>query len=264
MKLSITGPRNAANLSEAIHQQLNMYAIAAGAAGVGILALTQPLEAKIVYTPANVQISGMQHYDLDLNNDGITDFTITHFSNRTQTRMGRGADRYVDEKPATTSNGAIGNPPAALTGGAAIGHGKLFYGGIGPMADFRFHCLRTECTHHSGGNWLNVTNRYLGLRFKISGKTHYGWARLTFDVGLLSATLTGYAYETTPGKSIKAGQKKEATDESGEEDFGRGASLTAPIPDKPQPVSLGMLALGAQGVPVRRRKEPEGAASENN
>ena len=30
--------RTAANLSESIHQQLNMYALAAGAAGVGVLA----------------------------------------------------------------------------------------------------------------------------------------------------------------------------------------------------------------------------------
>jgi hypothetical protein len=31
--------------------------------------------------------------------------------------------------------------------------------------------------------------------------------------------------------------------------------LTNPIPDIPQPASLGILALGAQGVPLWRRKE---------
>ena len=35
----------------------------------------------------------------------------------------------------------------------------------------------------------------------------------------LSSTLTGYAYETIAGKSIKAGQTKEAADESGKRRF---------------------------------------------
>jgi hypothetical protein len=41
-------PRLISKLSEPVHYQLNMYAIAASAAGVSLLALTQPAEAKIV------------------------------------------------------------------------------------------------------------------------------------------------------------------------------------------------------------------------
>ena len=110
-----------------------------------------------------------------------------------------------------------------------------------------------RCAH----SWCNVTNRYLGLRFIFNGKTRYGWARLSVQASAsgITATLTGYAYETIAGKSIKAGQTKEAADESGEEDFGPSASLTSPIPNMPHPASLGMLALGAQGVPMWRRKE---------
>jgi hypothetical protein len=44
-------------------------------------------------------------------------------------------------------------------------------------------------------------------------------------------------------------------DDADEEEFGPGASLTSNIPGTPQPGSLGMLALGAQGVPLWRRKE---------
>jgi hypothetical protein len=60
------------------------------------------------------------------------------------------------------------------------------------------------------GPWFNVTNRYLGLKFKIKGKTHYGWARLTVrgTFGSIVATLTGYAYETIPNKAIIAGATK--------------------------------------------------------
>jgi hypothetical protein len=42
--------RRAGQLSAQVHQRLNSYALAASAAGVGMLALAQPAEAKIVYT----------------------------------------------------------------------------------------------------------------------------------------------------------------------------------------------------------------------
>jgi hypothetical protein len=43
--------RKTAELSESVHQQLNMYTLAASAAGVGALCFTPATEAKVVYTP---------------------------------------------------------------------------------------------------------------------------------------------------------------------------------------------------------------------
>jgi hypothetical protein len=68
-------PRKTANLSESIHQQLSMYALAASAAGVSMLALSQPADAKIVYTPADVRVDNRKVF-FDLNHDGIQDFSI--------------------------------------------------------------------------------------------------------------------------------------------------------------------------------------------
>jgi len=107
--------------------------------------------------------------------------------------------------------------------------------------------------------WAGVTNRYLGFKFLIDGQVHYGWARVSVP-DIYDVVVTGYAYETIPGKGIKAGQTHgkddiEANPETMKlEDPGPGASLN-PISDKSQPVSLGILALGAQGVPLWRRKE---------
>jgi len=50
-------PRTISSLSGSLQKRLNTYAIAAGAAGVGILALGARSSAEIVYTPANVTIS---------------------------------------------------------------------------------------------------------------------------------------------------------------------------------------------------------------
>jgi len=55
-----------------------------------------------------------------------------------------------------------------------------------------------------------VKNRFVGIRFSIKGRFHYGWARVTVKTQekSFSATLTGYAYETVPGKGIIAGRTK--------------------------------------------------------
>jgi hypothetical protein len=84
-------PRTPATLSESIHRQLNMYAFAAGAAGVSVLALTQSAEAKIIYTQTHVVIGTNHIYELDLNHDGIADFKI---GSRIEHSRRESRDRY--------------------------------------------------------------------------------------------------------------------------------------------------------------------------
>jgi hypothetical protein len=54
----------------------NVYALAAGAAGVSVLALAQASEGEVVLTGANINIGHNGYYAMDLNHDGITDFTV--------------------------------------------------------------------------------------------------------------------------------------------------------------------------------------------
>ena len=250
MKRSTRSFAKTSNLYRSIHQQLSVYAGAAVVALVSMLALTQPSEAKIVYTHLNVVLSCqhghivcVQKYSL-----GVVTITVALYTYTPVCNWYRG----VGEEPAS-GVGVMGTPPAALNEGAQIGHGQTFYGGDGVMAfDQEMACHETR-----GGPWYNVhvpVTAYLGLRFQLNGQNHYGWARLTVE-GASYAKLTGYAYETIPGKAIIAGQTKGVANERDEEDFGPGAYLTNPIPDTPQPASLGMLALGAQEVPLWRRKK---------
>jgi len=112
--------------------------------------------------------------------------------------------------------------------------------------------LVCQCGHTSTfGPWDNVANRYLGLKFKIHGKTHHGWARLSIQWvnGSFTATLTGYAYETIPNKPIIAGDKKA---ESSSVEQPNPAALTIPTP---KPASLGLLAMGSPALSIWRRKE---------
>jgi hypothetical protein len=69
-------PRTVSELSEAVNHKLTLYALAATSAGVGLLALAQPVEAKIVYTKTH-HVIGLHHpYKLDLTHDGTADFLI--------------------------------------------------------------------------------------------------------------------------------------------------------------------------------------------
>jgi len=262
---SSPGPRKTANLSEATNHQLNMYALAASAAGVGVLALAQPADARIVYTPAHRVIKAHTSYQLDLNHDKTIDFTI---SNSARCATDECFYSLVQEPAAGNSGMAVFKGyllASALKRGARIGPGGQFQNRTAAMVGID----SAYPFSYVFGEWVNVQRRYLGLRFKIKGQTHYGWARLNVQVVLpphpaITAVLTGYAYETIPGKSIKAGQTKEAADDPTNEDSGPGASPTKPIPDKPKPASLGMLALGAHGGPLWRRKESLGGRSGNN
>jgi hypothetical protein len=62
------------DLPDSAQPQPRKYALAATAAGLGVLALAQPAEGKIVYTPTHIVVSTFGDVPLDLNHDGIGGF----------------------------------------------------------------------------------------------------------------------------------------------------------------------------------------------
>src|ERR1700674_905854 len=81
MKRSLRASEASFVFSQSLQRQLNAYALAAGAAGVSVLALAQPAEAKVLYTQAHQVIGQNGVYNLDLNHDGIVDFLIQELDN---------------------------------------------------------------------------------------------------------------------------------------------------------------------------------------
>jgi hypothetical protein len=267
----LSEPRKTSNLSQSIQHQLNMYALAAGAAGVksfdkhllgrgvaitavglGMLATALPAEAKIVYTKADVTISyGNGLFLLDLNHDGIADF-------------GLGLEHYVTSLGGFLSS-LFGSPwekgnavwgknkkyASALPPGIHVGEGQFPVGG-----DLMWKHSSYSKGVHNFGPWANggkgVNNRYLGFKFLIQGKVHYGWARLN-TICCLESKLTGYAYETIANRPIITGKTKGPDDVVEQPN---PASRTAPAP---QPATLGMLAMGSPSLSVWRRRESPGA-----
>jgi hypothetical protein len=235
-------PRKTAfRLSDSVHQQLSMYALAASAAGVGMLALAQPSEAKIVYTPIHRVIAPNHSYAIDLNHDGKADFNIRNLQNcdsdNTCTSF-VSAIRYGANAVEGTQGTRFTPPHAyALKAGARVGRKHPFFG-----------VKMAGAGQTTAGNWYNVANRFLGLRFHIQGQTHYGWARLTVRlVNGFIVTLTGYAYETIPNKPIIAGKTHDV-----DEVEQSPSALRVPAQ---KPATLGLLAMGSPGLSIWRRKE---------
>jgi hypothetical protein len=240
-----------AELTDSVQRRLNMYALAAGAAGVGMLA--QPAEAKIVYTPAHVPIIGI--VDVDLNHDGIVDLRINLRPYDAEAFL---AATSLRQNRVWGSNYLASH----LRAGVPIGQNRKKF------AKGNVHCPSSNTSHtcknlesflsfsgsaYSRGPWAKYKNGFLGLKFYINGKVHFGWARLQRVALNEKWVLTGYAYETVARKPIVTGQKKGPAEISSSQGKANPSTLAVPAP---QHTNLGMLALGAAALSVWRRDSP--------
>jgi hypothetical protein len=246
--------RTPSSLSESTNRRLNAYGLAAAAAGVGVLALAPLAQARIVYTPAHRVIKSGQHYDLDVNHDGIIDFTLV---NSVQCNTDQCFYDLIEQ--GKSHNAVIGMTrgsflpyASALHAGARIGQRRRFVSKNAILG----YVYQGGGGTSSRGPWDNVTSRYLGLQFSINGKLHYGWARLNVSISgtTVSAKLTGYAFETIPGKPIIAGK----THGPAGVPTNTGASVTSPM-NTPHSASLGLLAMGSPRLSIWRREQSAGA-----
>jgi hypothetical protein len=258
--------RKTSSLSKSLQQQLNGYALAAGAAGVAVLALAQPGEAKIVYTPKHQKVPLSKDFFLDLNHDRANDFRLHITLSGESCAAVRGTCSSWDAAiffayPEAKGNGVVGKPAfaSALRAGVTIGPKAAFNSSRGILGEVEF--INQELIY--SGAWADsgkaVNDRYLGLKFVVDGKVHYGWARFNVRIyrnpkSTVTAVLTGYAYETIPNKAIIAGRTK-GTDDVSKVEQPTPAAVRVSVPE---PASLGMLATGAPGLSIWRREEPAG------
>jgi len=232
-----------------LERQLNLYALAAAAAGVGLLALAQPAEGEIIYTKTHEVISPNTTLHLDLNHDGVRDFDL---KDTFRTTYSAGVFGRLTAIPAQKKNHIWGHTvsgrgfASALYAGVRVGPKGQFLPSSGLMAATTFNGglgHRPPATDVCTAPWANVTNRYVGLQFVISGEVHFGWARLNVSCNSntqVTAVLTGYAYETVPNRSIVTGKRKGSEEDDSSSLQGRTFSRPA--------TGLGRLAAGTAGL----------------
>jgi hypothetical protein len=228
--------RSATRLDAGLDKSLSAYASVAAAAGVGVLALAAPAGARVVYTPAKINIPfNVGWTSIDLNHDGIADFSFAGSS--VSDSGGVSGASHLDTRASGQGNAIWGRGgfAAALHSGFNVRPSKSYFQvGTSPqLMARRAHSDRSSGGSSTSGQWNFTHRRYLGLKFMIAGQVHYGWARVDADTD----TVTGYAYETIPNKPIITGKTK------------------GPDVVTLEPVSLGRLSQGASGIPAWRRRK---------
>jgi hypothetical protein len=219
---------NCRPLNYRLCKRLLAYVVAAGA---GATTSVVAAKAEVVYTPILTNIH--TNFDLDLDHDGINDFHLySYYLSLTG---------VVQVTPLITGNRVVETPTecyreagaAPLRAGAVIGPGMPFRSGVQCLVALNFSTY---------GPWLGARDRFLGFSFLIEGQQHFGWARMSIHgfypvcFGCV-AGITGYAYETIPGKPIVAGDM--------------GLDTKAEL----KPLTLGMLALGSLGLELWRKED---------
>lgn len=254
MSIASRGHASAAFSTDRIQHFLGLYSAAAMTAGVGLLALAAPAEGSVVVTKANIQI-GFNPGFVDLNNDGINDIElVANIANYDHSFYWTFAALPLNGGKVMGGNrGPLGPYASALMKGQNIGPSARFSSSQARGQIVMERLIGSESasinvTYY--GKWMPNTPHYLGVKFIIKGETHYGWILATVSSKEeLSGTVTEYAYETVPNKKIGAGATSE-TDEPAAQQVMR----------KSNGPSLGMLALGADALPIWRR-EPSQPAS---
>jgi hypothetical protein len=236
MQRTLRTTRTPFQFPSTLQKNLNAYAFGAVAAGVAVLAAVPPATAEIVYTPAYHVIQpnrGGTGFLLDLNHDGINDFLIDNFYSTTSAILSVWVTpEQVGNEIFATAKGFA----AAIPAGVAVGSNGEFHPESSlVMANNDFPVGNCQ------GPWKQARDKYLGLKFEISGEVHFGWARLSvscFTPAAAHVLLTGYAYETVANTPIETGKT------SGAETF----PSRLPAHNNGEGASLGVLALGAEGL----------------
>jgi hypothetical protein len=233
--------RKTIELRERFNKRWLGYATAAGAAGVGMLAASQPAQADIIYTPANIHLTvpgGIGTAQASIAFDNGQDFDVFVFNRAFPTYCSWCVGHEEVFGDVYTEVGASGR---ALNAGPLPKGFKIGSMGSAPKSASLMGWVSRGVPSSRRGTFKSISSAgpwagqqgYLGVKFDLNGQIHYGWVAgkgegTEFDI-------TGWAYNTIANAPIDAGQ---------------GAT--------PEPGTLGLLALGSLGLGFWRRRKVVG------
>ena len=261
-----------------LNRRLLNYSLAAGTT----LALATPVNAAIRYSGVKNQAIDNSLFQLDMQDvingtpDGNPEFSFynnnTNFTYTSTITTGGGkrfavtydyTRRYngfypINAGDAFMANAAALNPGVSLPKGAAVGPSATnfvsnTYGLLNKYYKVNFQGVNildpaeTFNTSYkfSNGNFGGKRG-YMGVRFNISGNTHYGW--IQFDAPGASGTIVNWAYEDKTGKAIAPGASGTIVDWAYEDKAGKAIAagdtgLVAPVVSVPTLNQWGMIFL---------------------
>jgi hypothetical protein len=177
----------------------------AGMSGA-FLAAAAPADGQIVYTDVNPDTVIMgATYQIDIDNNAMPDYNLQQFG-----IAGQNVGAKFSAPVSNVSNEFMGSVgaygyyyPSKLSAGAPINSAANFLSVAGAPG-YEPSLVFAYATGNSYGNWSGQSG-YVGIHFFSGGNDYYGWVELEVAPGGLSITLKSYAYESTPGMGIIAG-----------------------------------------------------------
>lgn len=168
----------------------------------GILNVNTNLKAQIIYTdlePDLTSNSTETTYELDINNDGVTNFILE-----------ASPDPYAIIYPNTPENEFIRSENQGwitlvevLNAGTSVKtlNSPFSWNNWPGLLFIGCYISIDQCLH---SNWTNQTDKYIGISFKIDGNLHYGWIRMDVSDNT-HWTIKDYAYNATPEEDLLTG-----------------------------------------------------------
>ena len=148
----------------------------------------------------------LSNFIFDFDGDGTEDFEI--YSNGNGALCSLNGSNRVLGSGYISSSSSFGNVyPFALSYNAVISGGQAEWYYNRNNFSNGFNVLNVwSCQIPSRHKWCDVTNKFLGIEFKIGSNTHYAWIRLDVDFSGTGWIIKDYAYNSTAGASVLAGE----------------------------------------------------------
>jgi hypothetical protein len=187
--------------------KLSSYTAFAGAIVAGSAA-----NAQVTYTDVNPDVvaDSLNPYAIDFNNDATPDlvFVVQHVNQLFSGYTIVGAYAYGFLPAGLPVANPADSATAVLDCGVAVASQPLFYGGAnGGTAAFGYDLVVQPINYPlSGGAWLGLSDKYLGVKFTAASGTHYGWVKLSVAANAETITVKEYAFNATPDAAISTCQ----------------------------------------------------------
>jgi len=190
-------------------QSLEKKIISYTAIATGLLAMGANTQGQIIYHDVNpdVTLTGSDSLNLDINNDGIIDFTLYHMHVVYGANV---ADVAMLTPKDTNKILSSGSYLQLLDLNDRISNNENVWGTSGTfIAKGMYSGAPFESGHWVGG----VTDKFAGFRFAKNGNWYYGWARFDVAADAKSFKIKDWGYNSFANSPIKAGQQTSSINE---------------------------------------------------
>ena len=178
------------------------------ALATAFIATSQDSDAQVVYTDLDPDVMVTSTGTIDMDNNLSPDFTVTfmHTSSATVSMdyfgvsgVGGNGVAYFNSTFTFLGSTLSASIVEKLNSGDLVNSSRSF--------DSAYFCYDGTVLGFpiAVGVWAGSTNKFMGVKFNISGSDHYGWVRLSVASDCKTVTIHDYAYEATAGTGIMAG-----------------------------------------------------------